>query len=101
MGGMGRLVPDLPSIRAWFVSGLYSNALEQEDTDALDDYLAFTPWRSPTNYEDYQLAIEQEWVKRVPLFDYLVEELNPNLTEEERADLRSSRGQQEAQSDEG
>ena len=74
----------LASDAAWLVAQVYRHFCpigdEQEVDDiidALDDYLAFAPWRNPDRYRIYIRAVEEGWITPAPMWSRLVEQQNP------------------------
>ena len=79
-----KIAPDLAPDVAWLVAQVYRHFCpsgeEQEVDDiidALDDYLAFAPWRNPDRYQIYIRAVEEGWIPATPMWNRLVVQQNP------------------------
>ncbi len=82
---ISKIAPDLAPDIAWLIGKVYSSLCrrvdERGDDDfltALDDYLAFAPWRDAEHYRLYLKAVEQGWVLPAPMWSRLVEQQNPS-----------------------
>ena len=68
-------VPDIPALCAYLFAQLYRHYQlnqEQAELQALEDYLAFTPWRPGKYYEMYVSEVEAGVLSEVPAWDALV-----------------------------
>ncbi len=77
--------PDIPVRELWLLTRFYmirqANGLS---TEALDSYLAFAPWRSGENLEEYMLAVELGWVDKSPVIMSFQDMENATFSEDEQ-----------------
>lgn len=68
-------VPDIPALCAYLFAQLYRHYQlnqGQAELQALEDYLAFTPWRPGKYYKRYVSEVEAGVLSEVPAWDALV-----------------------------
>ena len=82
---ISKAAPDLAPDLAWVIGQVYrrfSRLVKKGNDDdfisALDDYLAFAPWRDAEHYGLYLNAVEQGWVTKAPMWSRLVEQQSPS-----------------------
>ena len=73
-----KVAPDAPSKIVFFLALIY-HAIGQDDmrrVEALDGYLAFTPWKEDRKYlRLYKRAVSLKFVPKVEMWSFFVEEL--------------------------
>lgn len=77
--------PELDSWAVWLLAQLYRSRVEKGlGTDDLDCYLAFRPWQDTWSYSAYHFALDRGLFPRVPLYQILVENQNPDAEFQEK-----------------
>lgn len=63
---IGKLAPGCPPELVLQLTLVYVNRLPQEDTDALDAFLAFRPWSGNQSHKTYLRALANGWAPPAP-----------------------------------